>query len=129
MATNSDDHDEDDSQEFSALATKAANGDHRLGGVAQWCVDARDDGHVDLVLQTLPISLAGIRGRPLFRRDSTPGIEVTRFPIQTTVISAGPMKGPLPTLFAPDPGEAASTIALNKQTAWTGMPKKFYIPK
>jgi len=110
----------DHTDEFLKIAETAHEADHTRGGVLRWCINVTHTEELELCLMNLPVALSGIAGRPAFKRDTCPGQVIWRHHIEADYVINGPLKGPRPTLFAPDHKTAAAAISHNPSMLKTG---------
>lgn len=97
--------------EFLELQQKARDADPLKGGVIRWTINVTPAETLELCLQSLPVALGAISGRPSFARDTCPGYVAARHPISTNFTSGGPLRGPRPVLFTPSPEITRAAIA------------------
>jgi hypothetical protein len=105
--------DTDHTDEFLDISERNKTANYEKGGVLRWAINVSPAEELELVLQSLPVSLAAINGRPAFLKDICPGHNVTRLNIATPMTDHGALRGPTPTLFAPDVESATAAIRAN----------------
>ena len=112
--------DADHTDEFLDITERSKIHDYTKGGALRWAINVSPTEELELVLQSLPVSLAAINGRPAFVKDICPGHNVTKMKIHTPMTEQGALRGPTPTLFAPDVEAAVTAISANKTTLKKG---------
>jgi len=107
--------------EFLDLHTIGNGADHTKGGVIRWCLNVTPTQGLELCLQSLPLALSAVTGRPALKMDACPGMVVARTEIHTDLVLGGPLQGPKPILFAPDSKKAALNLLRNSTAVKTGI--------
>ena len=109
--------------EFLELKQKACESDPLKGGVIRWAVNVTPAETIELCLQSLPVALGAISGRPSFARDTCPGYVAARQPVTTTFTPTGPLRGPTPVLFTSSPEITQAAITEDDSHLITGKNK------
>ena len=112
--------DTDHTDEFLEITERNKTANCEKGGVLRWAINVSPTEELELVLQSLPVSLAAINGRPAFVKDICPGHNVTKMNIITPMTEHGALRGPTPTLFAPDVEAAEAAIRANMHNVKKG---------
>jgi len=112
--------DTDHMDEYMDLVEGHKEKDHTKGSVVRWCINVSATEEIELCLQSLPISHSGIAGRPAFAKDICPGQILAKFKMEMDFTDTGPLRGPTPTLFAPDVDSARAAIDHNPVQLKTG---------
>ncbi len=112
----------DQSGELAAEELLAAMDQHRSGRATlaaswRWMTAVADNGlNLELQLQALPCSPAGLAASPILRQDNVATIVLAKFGIQACYFNGKECAGPIPTLFSTDPEEATELLS-NPATA------------
>ncbi len=106
----------DQSRELAAEELLAAMDQHRSGKATlaaswRWMTAIADNGlNLELQLQALHCSPAGLAASPILRQDNVATIALAKFGIQACYFTWKECAGPIPTLFSTDPEEATELL-------------------
>ena len=83
-----------------------------------------DNDEIQLVLQSLPTSLAAVEGKPAFRRDACAGHNLLKTTLTGDFVRAGNLRGPRPILFSTTPDMARGSLFSKQKLAKAEKGKK-----
>jgi hypothetical protein len=113
--------DEDKTAEFRGMLVAERAEDPNLGAAVRWTVQATPQGGLRLLLQGLPGGARRLWSEPHLAADETEAITLESFDALADINERSPCRGPIPVLFARDPGAVAE--ALNER------PEKVHVGK
>jgi hypothetical protein len=114
---------EDCSAEFRQTYAEVQEENVHLGAAIRWSVQAKDHSTLRLVLQCLPATAERLRGDPRLSADDGPSIHLETIDLDVEMMTGEPGPGPVPILFARDPGETRESLGLNPGNVITGIEK------
>jgi hypothetical protein len=112
---------EDCSAEFRQAFGEAQEENPHLGAAIRWTIQAKDNSALRLVLQCLPSSAERLRADPRLSADDGPGIHLDTVDLDVEMLTGEPGPGPVPVLFARDPGETRDSLSSNPGNIVTGI--------
>jgi hypothetical protein len=107
----------DEQGELASEALLTAMDQHRsgkatLGASWRWMTAVADNGlNLELQLQALPCSPANLAASPVLRQDNVATIVLAKLGIQACYFNGKECAGPVPTMFATSPEEAAELLS------------------
>jgi hypothetical protein len=79
-------------------------------------VGVKPDGFLQLELHGLPAPAAVVKARPLLRMDDAAAVQLQTWDIATTWFEGdGPVRGPVPAIFANNPEDVRTAIDMNEE--------------
>ena len=111
---------ESTAEEFVKTIEDLTGEDYRVGASLRWAVQATTPTQLAVVLQTLPISLAHIKTKAIFKMDNCPAVALRSFDLTCRFQRGRGVTGPIPTLFAAHPQETETSLREDPTWIHTG---------
>jgi hypothetical protein len=113
---------EDCTAELRQLMLEAKEGTAGLGASIRWCLQAKNDHEVRLILQSLPAPAAQLRSEPILTGDDIAAIHLEAVDLEAEMLAGDPCHGMVPIVFARDPETVRQELGDHPERIHTGMP-------
>lgn len=94
--------------------------DPNFGTSLRWNVQAKNKDELSLVLQALPRPAGFLRRDARLNTDRCTAVELARLPLETSMQTEGPCRGPLPILFSRNPEATEASLAKDPGNLYPG---------
>ncbi len=111
---------EDCTAELRQLMHEAKEVTAGLGASIRWCLQAKNDHEVRLILQSLPEPAAQLRSEPILTGDDIAAIHLEAVDLEAEMLAGDPCHGLVPIVFARDPETVRQELGDHPERIHTG---------
>ncbi len=111
---------EDCTAELRQLMHEAKESTAGLGASIRWCLQARNDHEVRLILQSLPAPASQLRSEPILTGDDIAAIHLEAVDLEAEMLAGDPCTGLVPTVFARDPETVRQELGAHPERIHAG---------